>query len=204
MDERERFFINNYSFFGESSGRRCRYSSKKVKSIKNKYKKKGVYLLPVKNFTETNAPAKKEVKKKKDDSFSAIQFAVASLDYANQEQVVELAKNIPNPNVLIDQTIAIQQYRVKVGLQNEYDQGRLLDTTETAIGNLVNMIQAKNTIEEGQEINVNVSNSITALLDEIEEEDDDGDITIDVDKENKKKQIKKIHNESINDYLDEA
>ena len=108
-------------------------------------------------------------------------------------------------NILIDQTIAIQQYRVKVGLQNEYDQGRLLDTTETAISNLINMIQAKNTIEEGQEINLNVNNSITALLDEIEEDNDDNDdITIDVDKENKKNQLKEIHTKSVNDYLDEV
>jgi hypothetical protein len=203
MDERERFFVNNYSFFGESSRRRCKYTFKKAKGIKEKYKKKGVYLLPVKEFAETNAPAKKDSKYSNENAFSGIQFAVASLDQSDQDKVIELAKNIPNPNILIDQAIAIQQYRVKVGLQNEYDQGRLLDNTEVAIGNLVNMIQAKNTIEEGQEINLNVSNSITALLDEIEEDEGHDDITIDVDKENKKEQLKEIHTKSINDYLDE-
>lgn len=161
--------------------------------------------MPIKEFAETNAPTRKNTKYSNDNAFSGIQFAVASLDQCDQDKVVELAKNIPDPNILIDQTIAIQQYRVKVGLQNEYDQGRLLDTTETAISNLINMIQAKNTIEEGQEINLNVNNSITALLDEIEEDNDNNnDITIDVDKENKKNQLKEIHTKSVNDYLDEV
>lgn len=200
MDEKEHFFVNNYCFFGESSRRRCKYKVKEAKTIKEKYKKKGVYLLPVKKMIDQKLPMKA---KNGDGNFSAIQFAVASLNPNDQERILEIAKNLPKPNELIDQTIAIQQYRVKVGLQNEYDQGRLLDTTETAIGNLVNMIQAKNTIEEGQEINLNVNNSISALLDEIEEEDND-DIIIDVDKENKKEQLKQIHHESINNYLDEV
>ena len=202
MDEKDHFFVNNYCFFGESSRRRCKYKKKEAKTIKEKYKKKGVYLLPVKKMVDQKLNMKG---KNGDSNFGAIQFAVASLDPGDQERILEIAKNIPKPNELIDQTIAIQQYRVKMGLKNEFDQGRLLDTTETAINNLVNMIQAKNTIEEGQEINLNVNNSISALLDEIEEEDDNNnDITIDIDKENKKEQIKQIHHESINDYLDEV
>ena len=201
MDEKEHFFVNNYCFFGESSRRRSKYKIEEVKTIKEKYKKKGVYLLPVKKMIDQKLPVKN---KNGDSNFAAIQFAVASLNPSDQERILEIAKNIPKPNELIDQTIAIQQYRIKVGLQSEFDQGRLLDTTETAINNLVNMIQAKNTIEEGQEINLNVNNSISALLDEIEEDENENNIVIDVDKENKKEQIKKIHHESINNYLDEV
>ena len=137
--------------------------------------------------------------------FGAVQFAIASLNVADQEKILEIARNIPSPQILMDQTIALQQYRVKVGMQNEFEQGRLLDSTEAAIGNLVNMIQAKNNIEEGQELNINVNNSLTALLDEIDSEEyNEQQIIIDLDKEQKKEEIKKIHNQNINDYLDEV
>ena len=140
-----------------------------------------------------------------DTQFGAIQFAIASLNVSDQEKILEIARNLPNPQILMDQTIALQQYRVKVGMQSEFEQGRLLDSTEAAIGNLVNMIQAKNNIEEGQELNINVNNSLTALLDEIDLEDNhDEQIIIDIDKEKKKEEIKNIHNKNINDYLDEV
>lgn len=201
MDEKEHLFVNNYCFFGSSSKKRYNIKNARIKAIKEENKKKGVYLLPVKKIAEKQIPAKKG--RQTDSFYSPVQFAVASLAPQDQEEIIEMAKNIPDPDILINQTIAIQEYRVKMGLKNEFDQGRLLDTTETAISNLVNMIQAKNTIEEGQEINLNVNNSISALLDEIEDDDQDEDITIDIDKENKKKQLKEIHTESINDYLNE-
>ena len=202
MDYKERFFINNYTFFGESTRRRCKYKQKEAQAIKDKYKKKGVYFLPVKEFKKTDVPV--EYKKKDNDAmFSAVQFAVASLEPGDQEKILELAKNMPSSETLINSALAIQEYRIKLGLKNEYDQGRILDSTETAMSNFVNMIQAKYNIEEDQEVNLNINNSITAILDEIDEEDKDYDeeINIDVDKENKKQEIKKIHNESINDYL---
>lgn len=202
MDYKERFFINNYSFFGESTRRRCKYKQKEAQAIKDKYKKKGVYFLPVKKFEEAEAPVK-YVKKDNDAMFSAVQFAVASLEPQDQDKILELAKNMPSSEVLINSALAIQEYRIKLGLKNEYEQGRILDSTETAMSNLVNMIQAKYNIEEDQDINVNVNNSITAILDEIDEEEKDYDdeINIDIDKENRKEEIKKIHNQSINDYL---
>lgn len=202
MDYKERFFINNYTFFGESTRRRCKYKQKEAQAIKDKYKKKGVYFLPVKEFKKTDVPV--EYKKKDNDAmFSAVQFAVASLEPGDQEKILELAKNMPSSETLINSALAIQEYRIKLGLKNEYDQGRILDSTETAMSNFVNMIQAKYNIEEDQEVNLNINNSITAILDEIDEEDKDYDeeINIDIDKENKKQEIKKIHNESINDYL---
>lgn len=202
MDYKERFFINNYSFFGESTGRRCKYKKKEAQAVKEKYKKKGVYFLPVKEFKKTDMPVKS--KRAKDGTmFSAVQFAVASLDPEDQNKILELSKNMPSSEVLINSALAIQEYRLKMGLKNEYDQGRILDTTETAMSNFVNMIQAKYNIEEEQEVNVNINNSITAILDEIDEEEknNDNEINIDIDKENRKKEIKKIHNESINDYL---
>lgn len=189
MDPMEEFFIDNYSIFGASISRVCGYSDKKAKALKEKYKKKGVYLLPNKKLAEKNMPLEKGQPTKNND-FSAVQFAVASLDPIDQQKVIQMAKQMPDPKILMDQTIAIQQYRVQVGLKNEYEQGRLLDNTEAAIGNLVGMIQAKNTIEEGQEVNINVNNSISALLDEYNNNDE---ITIDIDKKN-----------SINDILNEA
>lgn len=199
MDYKERFFINNYTFFGESTRRRCKYRKKEAQAIKDKYKKKGVYFLPVRELKKTNMPTEH---KTDNANFSAVQFAVASLEPQDQEMILELAKNMPSPDVLINSALAIQQYRIKVGLKNEYEQGRILDSTETAMSNLVNMIQSKYNIEEDQDINLNINNSITAILDEIDEEDNnEEEINIDVDKENKKEEIKKIHNKSINDYL---
>ena len=59
MDGKEHFFIQNYSFFGESSAKRCGYNKKEVQAIKKKYKKKGMYMLPVRKVAEKKMPAKK-------------------------------------------------------------------------------------------------------------------------------------------------
>lgn len=204
MDDREHFFIQNYSFFGESSAKRCGYSKKEVQTIKDKYKKKGVYMLPVRKVAENKMPAKKG-KKQTTNSFSTIGFAVACLDYDDQNKIIELSKNIPEPNVLIDETIALQLSRIGRGYRAEQEQGRLLDTTEAAIQNYLNMIQAKKNISEGQDINVNVNNTISSLLDEIDDKDNNqsGDLDFDYDKESKKQELKKLHNESINDILND-
>ena len=203
MDSREHFFIQNYSFFGESSAKRCGYNKKEVQAIKNKYKKQGVYMLPVRKTAENKMPAKKG-KKQTADSFSTIGFAVACLDYDDQNKLIELSKNIPEPNVLIDETIALQLSRIGRGYQAEQEQGRLLDSTEAAIQNYVNMIQAKKNIEEGQDVNVNVTSTISSLLEEIDNENNDsGDLDFDYDKESKKQELKNLHNSSISDILKE-
>ena len=85
MDGKEHFFIQNYSFFGESSAKRCGYNKKEVQAIKKKYKKKGMYMLPVRKVAEKKMPAKKG-KKQTVDSFSTIGFAVACLDYNDQNK----------------------------------------------------------------------------------------------------------------------
>ena len=204
MDSREHFFIQNYSFFGESSAKRCGYNKKEVQAIKNKYKQKGIYMLPVRKMAEDKMPAKKG-KKQTVDSFSTIGFAVACLDYDSQNQIIELAKNIPDPKILIDETIALQLSRIGRGYQAEQEQGRLLDTTEAAIQNYVNMIQAKKAITEGQDVNVNVTSTISSLLDEIDKDDknNSGDLDFDYDKESKKQELKELHNDSISDILNE-
>lgn len=203
MDSREHFFIQNYSFFGESSAKRCGYNKKEVQAIKNKYKKKGVYMLPVRKTAENKMPAKKG-KKQTVDSFSTIGFAVACLDYDDQNKLIELSKNIPEPSVLIDETIALQLSRIGRGYQAEQEQGRLLDSTEAAIQNYVNMIQAKKNIEEGQDVNVNVTSTISSLLEEIDNDNNDsGDLDFDYDKESKKQELKDLHNSSISDILKE-
>lgn len=203
MDSREHFFIQNYSFFGESSAKRCGYNKKEVQAIKNKYKKQGVYMLPVRKTSENKMPAKKG-KKQTADSFSTIGFAVACLDYDDQNKLIEISKNIPEPSVLIDETIALQLSRIGRGYQAEQEQGRLLDSTEAAIQNYVNMIQAKKNIEEGQDVNVNVTSTISSLLEEIDNENNNsGDLDFDYDKESKKQELKDLHNNSISDILKE-
>lgn len=204
MDNREASFVRNYHIFGEGAAKIYGFKKDEVQAIKKKYKEKGVFLLPNKKLAENKMPTKKN--NNNVTMFGAVQFAIASLNPADQERIVEIAKNMPDPSVLMDQTIAIQEYRVQVGLKNEYEQGKLLDSTEAAIGNLVNMIQAKNNIEEGQEVNLNVNNSVSHLLDEIEAHkkyNKENEITIDPTKEHKKQQLKEIRTQSINDIIEE-
>lgn len=206
MDNRETSFVKNYHIFGEGSAKIYGYTKKEAQAIRKKYKEQGVFLLPDKELAQNRMPMPNSNKK---NIFGAVQFAIASLNPIDQEKIVAIAKNMPEPAQLMDQTIAIQEYRVQIGLKNEYEQGKLLDTTEAAISNLVNMIQAKNNIEEGQEVNLNINNSVSSLLDEIEENEkfhrnDDNEIIIDPTEEHKKQQLKEIRTKSINDILDEA
>jgi len=203
MDNREASFVRNYHIFGEGTAKIYGFKKDEAKAIKEKYRKKGVFLLPERELAKNKLP----VGKKGKSAFSPIQFAVAALGPTDQDRIIEIAKNLPEPKILMDQTIALQEYRVQLGLKNEYEQGKLLDTTEAAISNLVNMIQAKNTIEEGQEINLNVNNSVSNLLDEIEEKErnsTDDEIIIDPTEEYKKQQLKEVRTQSINNILDEA
>lgn len=203
MDSREQFFVSNYSFFGESSAKRCGYNKKEVQAIKNKYKKKGIYMLPVRKTAENKMPAKKG-KRQTADSFSTIGFAVACLDYDDQNTLIELSKNIPDPSILIDETIALQLSRIGRGYRAEQEQGRLLDSTEAAIQNYVNMIQAKKNIDEGQDLNVNVTSTISSLIDEIDkDESNSGVIDIDYDKESKKQELKELRTNGISEILNE-
>ena len=201
MDSREQFFVKNYSFFGEASAKRCGYSKKEVQAIKNKYKEKGIYMLPVRKMAENKMPAK-QGSRQTTDSFSTIGFAVACLDYDDQNQLIELSKNIPDPSVLIDETIALQLSRIGRGYQAEQEQGRLLDSTEAAIQNYVNMIQAKKNIDDGQELNVNVTNTISSLLDEIDDTGT-GDLDLNYDEEVKKQELKQLRNEEISSIISE-
>lgn len=203
MDSRESFFVKNYSFFGESSAKRCGYNKKEAQAIKKKYKEKGIYMLPVRKTAENKMPAK-QGKKQTNNSFSTIGFAVACLDYDDQNKIIEISKNIPDPTVLIDETIALQLSRISRGYQAEQEQGRLLDSTEAAIQNYVNMIQAKKNIEEGQDVNVNVTSTISSLIDEIDKDKDgSGDLDFDYDKEVKKQELKELRTQGISDILDE-
>ena len=66
------------------------------------------------------------------------------------------------------------------------------------------MIQAKKNIEEGQDVNVNVTSTISSLLDEIDDENKrSGDLDFDYDKESKKEELKELHNDSISNMLEE-
>lgn len=188
MDGRENFFVNNYSVFGSATSKRCGYTMKEVEALKNKYKEKGIYMLPIRQnaqypMSEGNQEGK----------YSAMGFAIACLDQDDQDRIIELAKHMPDPKILIDEAIAIQEYRVGMGLRNEQEQGHILETTETAMGNLVNMIQAKKNIHDGQEVNLNVNSTITSLIDELDDEELISDtIDIDIDEVHKKEQLKEV------------
>lgn len=192
------FYKNNYILFGEYTAHRIGLTKKEERTIRKEMRAEGQYMLPIRKMTENKMPKKKS---EGNEIISSVQLAVSSLDLEDQTAIIELAKNMPEPSELIDESLAIQYHRVRMGLQSEAEQGRLLDTTETAIGNLVNMIQAKKNISEGQEINLNVNNTITSLLDELEDEEDV--IEMNIDEINKKEQLKNLRLNEIEDLLNE-
>ena len=192
------FYKNNYILFGEYTAHRIGLTKKEERTIRKEMRAEGQYMLPIRKMTENKMPKKKS---EGNEIISSVQLAVSSLDLEDQTAIIELAKNMPEPSELIDESLAIQYHRVRMGLQSEAEQGRLLDTTETAIGNLVNMIQAKKNISEGQEINLNVNSTITSLLDELEDEDDV--IEMNIDEINKKEQLKDLRLNEIEDLLNE-
>lgn len=205
MDNRERFFVDNYSVFGEASAKRCGYTKKEVRAIKDKYKKQGIYMLPVRKMAENKMPAK-EGKKQTADNYSSIAFAIACLDYDDQNALIEFSKNVPNPSVLIDEAITLQLTRVGRAYRAEAEQGMTLDSTSDVMRDYVNMIQAKKVIDDGKEVNLNVGSTVTSLLDELDRQDrldDDDVIEFDADKEQTKQEIKKLRKQEINELLDD-
>lgn len=202
MDSRERFFVNNYSLYGEASAKRCGYTKKEVQAIKEKYKKQGIYMLPVRKMAENKMPAKKG-SRNTSDNYSSIAFAIACLDYDDQNALIEFSKNMPEPSVLIDEALTLQTVRVGKALRAEEEQGHTLDTTSDVMRDWVNMIQAKKVIYDGKEVNVNVNNTVTSLLDELDKQENNDVIEIDYDKEYRKQEIKKLRIEEMNDMLNE-
>lgn len=202
MDSRERFFVNNYSLYGEASAKRCGYTKKEVQAIKEKYKKQGIYMLPVRKMAENKMPAKKG-SRSTSDNYSSIAFAIACLDYDDQNALIEFSKNMPEPSVLIDEALTLQTVRVGKALRAEEEQGHTLDTTSDVMRDWVNMIQAKKVIYDGKEVNVKVDNTVTSLLDELDKQENNDVIEIDYDKEYRKQEIKKLRIEEMNDMLNE-
>jgi len=98
---------------------------------------------------------------------------------------------MPDANFLQDFIIAVQMNRLDLALKNEQDLGKILDTTEGVVSNLQGMITAKHTMAEGQEVNINVTNSITDLLNDVQKKNQEEEVIIDLDKSDK----------SVSDYL---
>lgn len=201
MDSRERFFVNNYFLYGEASAKRCGYTKKEVQAIKTKYKKQGVYMLPIRKMAEKKMPAKKG-SRNTSDNYSSIAFAIACLDYDDQNKLIEFSRNMPNPSVLIDDALTLQLMRLGKALRAESEQGRTLDTTSDVMRDYVNIIQAKKVIDDGQDLNINVNNTVTSLLDELDRQEAEV-IEFDYDKEQRKDEIKKLRKQGLNDLLDE-
>lgn len=202
MDSRELFFVQNYSFFGEASAKRCGYTKKEVQAIKNKYKKKGIYMLPVRKMAENKMPAKKG-SRNTSNNYSSIAFAIACLDYDDQNALIEFSKNVPNTSILIDEALTLQLGRLGKALRAEEEQGRILDSTSDVMRDYVNIIQAKKTIEDGQDINVHMNGTVSSLLDELDKAEEENTIDIDFDKESTKNQIRKLRTQELNDLLND-
>lgn len=202
MDSRELFFVQNYSFFGEASAKRCGYTKKEVQAIKNKYKKKGIYMLPVRKMAENKMPAKKG-SRNTSNNYSSIAFAIACLDYDDQNALIEFSKNVPNTSILIDEALTLQLGRLGKALRAEEEQGRILDSTSDVMRDYVNIIQAKKTIEDGQDINVHMNGTVSSLLDELDKVEEESTIDIDFDKESTKNQIRKLRTQELNDLFND-
>ena len=193
MNGREDFFVNNYSVFGSATSKRCGYTRKEVEALKNKYKEQGIYMLPIRKTAQYPMDEGNQ-----EGKYSSIGFAIACLDQDDQHKITELAKHMPSPEILIDEALALQEFRLGMAMKNEQDQGHTLETTETTMMNYVNMIQAKKNICDGQELNLNVNNTITSLLDEFDDEEmEDNTINIDVDEAYKKEQLKEVREEDF-------
>ncbi len=160
----------NYGcIYGNSLVRKFKIRQKDYSKVKQQQKEKGIYMLPIRQLNV-------DVEKSKDRDLKPLQTALSYLHQDEQDKILELAKNMPDPITLIDEALAIQHYRVAMGLQDEKEYGHLQDSTEVAVQNLVSMINSKKVIAEGMNVNVNVENSITAILDEINDENDDIEI----------------------------
>ena len=197
MNSREQFFVHNYSVFGSATGKRCGYTKKEIEALKTKYKEEGIYMLPIRETAQYPMSDNN-----KNHTYNAIGFAIACLDQEDQNKITQLAKNIPEPEILIDEAIALQEFRLGMGMRNEQEQGHLLETTETAMMNLVNMVQAKKTIMDGNELNLNVNNTISSLLDEIDDDDNDT-INIDMDEVHKKEQLKEVREQDFQNLIND-
>lgn len=198
MNSREQFFVHNYSVFGSATGKRCGYTKKEIEALKTKYKEEGIYMLPIRETAQYPMSDNN-----KNHTYNAIGFAIACLDQEDQNKITQLAKNIPEPETLIDEAIALQEFRLGMGMRNEQEQGHLLETTETAMMNLVNMVQAKKTIMDGNELNLNVNNTISSLLDEIDDDDNDDTINIDMDEIHKKEQLKEVREQDFQNLIND-
>lgn len=198
MNDREDFFVNNYPVFGSGISNRCGYTKKEIKSLKDKYKEKGEYMLPIREINQYPMQEGNQ-----EGKYSSIGFAIACLDQEDQQMITELAKHMPDPEVLIDEALALQSFRLALAMKNEQERGYTLETTESTMMNYVNIIQAKKNICDGQEVNFNVNNTITSLLDEFDDDDIDEVIEIDIDKEKKKEELKEIREQDFQDLIND-
>ena len=110
---------------------------------------------------------------------------------------------MPNPSVLIDDALTLQLMRLGKALRAEEEQGRTLDTTSDVMRDYVNIIQAKQNIDDGQNVNINMKDSVSSWLDELEKQNNVQADTIefDYDKEQRKDEIKKLRKEEFSNLL---
>jgi ribosome recycling factor len=102
-----------------------------------------------------------------------LELSIQALTEEDRQEIFQIAKNVPEPQDLIDNIITIQHYRLKKGLQREEELGTLTEETELAIQNLVTMINAKKQIEDGSDINLNLKSNFTNLVDEATKTDNE-------------------------------
>ena len=93
--------------------------------------KDGAFILKIrfkKNWQIIQPKNDNEVAYSKDDKIDDLHWYVSTIE--DSDKVFDL----------IDETIALQLSRISRGYQAELEQGRILDSTEAAIQNYVNMI----------------------------------------------------------------
>ena len=92
----------NYGcIYGNSLVRKFQIRQKDYSKVKQQQKEKGIYMLPIKQLNV-------DVEKSKDRDLKPLQTALSYLHQDEQDKILELAKNMPDPIVLIDEALAIQ------------------------------------------------------------------------------------------------
>ena len=61
MDNKEFFYVKNYHIYGQAGRKRYGIGQKEAQNIRDKYREKGVFLLPDKKIAEIDMPVKKGV-----------------------------------------------------------------------------------------------------------------------------------------------
>ena len=164
------FIQEQYELYGDRISTKIpKMTKENVRSAIEELKEENNMVLPkVQYNSATNNPHMSE----QNSSWKCLDLAISTLGDDDRQLIFEVSKNMPDPKHLIDNAISIQHLRISKGLERERTTDSLNEETEIAINNLVSMIEAKQKIEEGSELNINVKNNLGSLIEQavLEEE----------------------------------